>query len=74
MSRLTLSIGALNMGTTEKTIPRSKDLNPGDEALPGTPGTGEDICPDCKGSGRLGVGPCPTCGGSGKVIEGIGGA
>lgn len=59
------------MGTSEKTKP--KDLNPGDEALPGTPGTGEGMCPDCKGSGRLGVRACPTCGGSGKVIEGIGG-
>jgi RecJ-like exonuclease len=48
-------------------------LNPGDEAEPGTPGTGEDVCPDCKGSGRLNNAPCKTCGGSGKVIQGIGG-
>ena len=26
---------------------------PGDEAPQGTPGTGEDICPDCNGRGRL---------------------
>lgn len=49
-------------------------LNPGDEAEPGTPGTGENVCPECKGSGRLGAKPCPNCGGTGKVIEGIGGA
>jgi hypothetical protein len=49
-------------------------LNPGDEAPAGTPGTGENICPECKGSGRIDGGPCPNCGGSGKVIEGIGGA
>jgi hypothetical protein len=61
------------MGSTEKTVRKPQDLNPGDEAPPGTPGAGEDICPDCKGSGRQRSGPCPTCGGSGKIIEGIGG-
>jgi len=50
------------------------ELNPGDEAAPGTPGTGEDICDACSGSGKLADGkPCPECGGSGKVIHGIGG-
>lgn len=48
-------------------------LNPGDEAQPGTPGTGERICPECRGSGRIGAKPCPNCGGMGKIIEGIGG-
>jgi len=48
-------------------------VNPGDDAAPGTPGTGENVCPDCKGSGRLGNAPCKTCGGTGKVIEGISG-
>ena len=48
-------------------------INPGDDAAPGTPGTGENVCPDCKGSGRLGNAPCKTCGGTGKVIEGISG-
>jgi hypothetical protein len=48
-------------------------LNPGDMAAPGTPGTGENLCPDCGGDGKLEGRPCPTCGGSGKVIEGIGG-
>lgn len=47
--------------------------NPGDAAAPGTPGAGENVCPDCKGSGRLDNAPCRTCGGTGKVIEGIGG-
>lgn len=46
---------------------------PGDEAEPGMPGTGENICPDCKGTGRLNGRACPTCEGSGKIIEGIGG-
>jgi DnaJ-class molecular chaperone len=49
-------------------------LNPGDEALPGTPGTGEDICPNCAGRGRIDDRSCPNCGGTGKIIKGIGGA
>jgi RecJ-like exonuclease len=49
-------------------------LNPGDDAAPGTPGTGEDVCTNCQGRGTLQDGaPCPVCGGSGKVVEGIGG-
>ena len=48
--------------------------NPGDEAAPGTPGTGENLCRNCNGRGQLEGGPCPECGGTGKVIEGIGGA
>lgn len=49
-------------------------VNPGDVAAPGTPGTGENVCQDCKGTGRIGTVPCQTCGGTGKVIEGISGA
>lgn len=48
--------------------------NPGDEAPEGTPGTGEALCRECGGSGRVGDGACPSCKGSGKVIVGIGGA
>lgn len=49
-------------------------MNPGDEAPAGTPGTGEDICPACAGSGKQADGkPCPNCGGSGTITEGIGG-
>jgi len=47
---------------------------PGDEAPQGTPGTGEDICPDCNGRGRLDGLPCPNCHGTGKIIRAIGGA
>jgi DnaJ-class molecular chaperone len=49
-------------------------MSPGDEAPPGTPGTGEKVCPDCGGSGRVGGRPCPGCGGTGVVTAGIGGA
>lgn len=48
--------------------------NPGDEAAPGTPGTGENLCPHCSGRGRHDDGSeCSVCGGTGKVIEGLAG-
>jgi DnaJ-class molecular chaperone len=50
------------------------EMAPGDEAPPGTPGTGEDVCPRCNGSGRVeGDAECPECGGTGRVVEGVGG-
>jgi hypothetical protein len=52
----------------------SDDMAPGDDAPPGTPGTGEDICPVCSGSGRQEGRPCPNCDGTGTVTEGLGGA
>ena len=55
------------------TTPSDPKLKPGDEAAPGTPGTGEDICPKCKGSGRLDGKSCPNCAGTGRITEGIGG-
>lgn len=54
--------------------PAPAPMSPGDDAPPGTPGTGEDVCPRCGGSGRDGGTPCPDCGGTGKVTRGIGGA
>ncbi|MDA8252285.1 MAG: hypothetical protein M0Z28_24395 [Rhodospirillales bacterium] len=59
------------MGSDDRT--RQQPRHPGDEAAPGTPGTGEDVCPDCHGSGRRDGAACPTCGGSGRVVRGIGG-
>jgi hypothetical protein len=55
-------------------MPDNIDLNPGDEAAPGTPGTGENICAACNGSGKKDSQKCEQCNGTGKVIEGIGGA
>ena len=49
-------------------------MAPGDEAPAGTPGTGEDLCPTCGGTGQQAGRDCPTCQGTGKVIVGIGGA
>ncbi len=48
-------------------------VNAGDDAKPETPGTGENVCPECSGVGKLGQASCPKCGGTGKVVEGIGG-
>jgi DnaJ-class molecular chaperone len=52
---------------------RTEPLKPGDQAPPGTPGTGENTCPKCRGTGKLDGKPCPNCRGTGKIIEGIGG-
>ena len=56
------------------TAPGETNMNPGDEAPPGAPGTGENVCPECSGKGQLtSGGKCPNCGGTGKVITGIAG-
>jgi hypothetical protein len=50
-------------------------LSPGDEAPPGTPGTGEDICRACNGTGKDRRGEtCRNCDGTGRVTRGVGGA
>lgn len=54
--------------------PNAAPMNPGDEAPAGTPGTGENICPVCNGSGKTRGHACANCGGTGKIIAGIGGA
>lgn len=46
--------------------------NPGDQALPGTPQSGEALCYACRGSGVNEGKHCVTCGGSGKIIQLIG--
>jgi hypothetical protein len=49
-------------------------MNPGDEAPPGTPGTGENVCPVCHGGGKVRGAACANCGGTGRIVAGIGGA
>jgi hypothetical protein len=51
-----------------------EQVNPGDDAPEGTPGTGENVCPECNGTGDMDGKECPNCAGLGTVIEGIGGA
>lgn len=48
-------------------------MKPGDEAPEGTPGTGDDLCPECRGKGTLDGKPCVTCAGTGTITRGIGG-
>ena len=49
-------------------------LSPGDEAAPGTVGSGDAVCPVCSGSGKnASGGSCPNCRGTGIITEGIGG-
>ncbi|WP_031364523.1 hypothetical protein [Caballeronia sordidicola] len=61
-------------------MPDNTKLIPGDEAPPGTPGTGENLCPARDGSGKQDSQKCEQCTGTGtgtgtgKMIEGIGGA
>jgi len=61
-------------GRGDKPTGAAAPMRPGDEAPEGTAGTGEDVCPDCGGSGKRAGGICPTCQGTGKVTVGIGGA
>jgi hypothetical protein len=62
------------MPDTDPSEVNQTQLNPGDEAAPGTPGTAYDVCPTCHGARQLDGQPCNYCGGSGRVIRGIGGA
>ena len=53
---------------------------PDDDPEQGTPGTGQDVCPECEGTGKQfdkatgksTVKSCERCDGTGKVIQGIG--
>ena len=57
----------------DQSVAATSGVNPGDEAEPGTPGTGEDVCPACGGTGSKDGLACVHCGGSGRVVAGIGG-
>jgi hypothetical protein len=59
--------------TQRGAMPDNTNLNPGDEAAPGTPGAGENLCPACNGSGKKDGERCEQCDGTGKIVEGIGG-
>jgi hypothetical protein len=54
--------------------PSPLPLRPGDEAPPGTPGSGENLCRHCGGNGRMPDGSrCMVCDGTGRVTEELGG-
>ena len=47
-------------------------MNPGDEAPPGSPATGENLCRACGGAGLdTNDQACPECGGTGRVIVAV---
>lgn len=71
---LDMSGGSISPSATGPISTPPVPLNPGDEAAAGTPGTGEGICRECGGSGRVGDSVCPSCKGGGKVVVGVGGA
>jgi hypothetical protein len=64
----------LNKAGGSSAAARCGELAPGDEVTPGTPGTGEDTCPQCRGSGKVDANSCPNCMGIGRIIKAIGGA
>jgi hypothetical protein len=61
------------MSDSEKATEGFERMAPGDDAPPGTPGTGEAACPHCGGSGTLQGAPCRNCAGTGVVTQGISG-
>ncbi len=61
-------------GETGTASPGAAVRNPGDEAAPGAPQTGEAICPECHGTGRAQSGACQNCGGTGQVVQIVGDA
>lgn len=65
---------AMDSGNAEQAPTARPPMSPGDEAPAGTPGTGENVCPRCGGSGKVGGTTCPECQGTGKVTVGVGGA
>ena len=54
-------------------MPDTDPQKPGDEAPPGTPGSGESLCKSCGGTGKIGPDICAECSGTGTITEGIGG-
>jgi len=60
--------------TSTDAVSGPTDMNPGDQAPPGSPQSGERQCPRCSGSGRQGDEQCEFCGGTGMVIELVGDA
>ncbi len=52
--------------------PIDPEMNPNEQPAPGSPTTGENVCPKCGGSGIRDDGArCDHCGGSGKLIDGV---
>ena len=50
---------------------QQQDPHPEGDTATGGPHYGDDVCPDCSGTGTLDDATCPTCGGTGRVLEPI---
>ncbi len=53
--------------------PGTTPMNPGDEVPAGAPNSGENICPECGGNGKVNGQACANCGGTGFVTEAVSG-
>jgi DnaJ-class molecular chaperone len=49
------------------------DMAPEDEVPTDAPSSGEDVCPECHGTGERDGATCPGCEGTGRIVEAIGG-
>lgn len=49
-----------------------KTMAPGDKAQPGAENAGQDLCPECDGTGRYRDEECKNCGGSGTIWVPVG--
>jgi RecJ-like exonuclease len=52
--------------------PMNDPKNP-DRVPAGTPGSGENVCRNCAGTGKVDAKTCPECNGTGKVVTPVGG-
>jgi hypothetical protein len=55
-------------------VPDTGPTKPGDESPAGTPGTGENVCRRCNGSGKVAGQRCEQCNGTGIVTTNVGDA
>ena len=46
-----------------------EEMKPGDEAPPGDPLAGENVCRVCRGSGEVDGRPCQNCAGTGTTTS-----
>ncbi|MBO9515879.1 MAG: hypothetical protein J7549_17325 [Variovorax sp.] len=66
--------GEEDPGAAVDAVSPAAPMHPGDEAPPGTPGSGEALCHACGGTGRSEDGTtCLECDGTGRITAGIGG-
>jgi len=56
------------------TVPSQHPRKSGDEVPEGTPGSAENVCSRCGGTGIAGGKRCPDCEGTGTVTTNVGDA